>query len=85
MMLLNLCADQTLDESLLFCFTTFWREFEPTASEINVLSANISELMWQKIYLSHACNSTRALISCFLVMTGHYKLGVHGVFNLCLT
>ena len=85
MMLLNLCADQTLDESLLFCFTTFWREFEPIASEINVLSANISELMWQKIYLSHAYNSTRAPISCFLVMTGHYKLGVHGVFNLCLT
>ena len=50
MMLLNLCADQTLDESLLFSFPTFWPEFEPTASEINILSANISELMWQKIY-----------------------------------
>ena len=72
MMLLNLCADQTLDESLSFSFPTFWPEFEPIASEINILSANISELMWQKIYLSHAYNSTRALIGCFLVMTGHY-------------
>ena len=72
MMLLNLCADQMLDESLLFSFPTFGPEFEPIASEINILSANISELMWQKIDLSHAYNSTRALISCFLVITGHY-------------
>ena len=72
MIILNLCADQTLDESLLFSFPTFWPEFELIASEINILSANICELIWQKIYVSHAYNSARALISCFLVKTGHY-------------
>ena len=37
------------------------------------------------VNILYGYNSTCALISCFLIMTRHYQLGVQGIYNLCLT
>ena len=39
----------------------------------------------KKKILLYFYNRTRPLIGCFLVMTGHYQLGVRGIYNLCST